>query len=217
MPVALFTRIDQSSNESTCVIEWPDTWNLTVSPSASSSSQLKGSLVSNISDVFAAATKMAASQDTQLSGFDKYLPPLYAFTMYTFTFNYLVPVSLIVVLYMLILRRLLEIKRASCSAKKRRSHRRITKMVQAIVICYIISWTPYWFAQIFHYIYQHLLEKSHSIVLRILSHSVQVVAYFSSAINPLIYSYMSESFRVDLKAAIANLNVCANRKTISNR
>lgn len=143
---------------STCIIVWPESWNFT-------------SGYTNL-------TILA----------DYYLPPLYAFTIFTFTFNYLIPVSIIVILYSQILHKLSKIKNAlKLSETKKKSHRRITKMVFKIIICYILSWSPYWFTQIFHYVYQVFLKQNFTDFLSLLSHLAQVVAYMSSAINPFIY------------------------------
>jgi hypothetical protein len=152
---------------------------------------------------------------------DEYLPPLYAFTIYSFMINYLLPVSLICILYVKILLRLFRLKRQHCfaysSRTKKRTHKRITKMVLAIIVCYMVSWTPYWFVQLFHYVYQHLFNRTNSLVLAIISHSAQVIAYFSSALNPLIYSYMNESFRNELNDSLRCLSWCKRRKHTLNR
>ena len=91
------------------------------------------------------------------------------------------PVCLIVVLYSKILRTLNQKSKRNqqlhMSKARKKSNRRISKMVFIIIVCYIVSWTPYWFTQIFFYIYQHILNKSGSLVLVVLSHFAQVVAY----------------------------------------
>ena len=110
VPIFLATKLQNQ----TCSIEWPESWNFT------------GTTNSN-------TTKFM----------DHYLPPLHAFTIYTFTFNYLIPVSIIVVLYtgiLLILREKNHLNTIKPSKTKKKSNRRITKMVLTIIICYIISW-----------------------------------------------------------------------------
>lgn len=76
-----------------------------------------------------------------------YLTPLHAFTIYTFLFNYLIPVSTIVILYLQILRRLHRKSKFRKSKSKTKSNRKITRMVLTIIVCYIICWSPYWFSQ----------------------------------------------------------------------
>ena len=168
-------------HHTTCNLEWPESWNFT------------------------------GLHANKTSFMDYYLPPLHAFTVYTIIINYLIPVSTIVILYTLILR-LLRIKEKKNTIKqsktKKKSNKRITKMVLAIIICYIMSWSPYWLLQIVQFIYQHILKKNYTLILTVMTHLVQVVAYMSSALNPFIYSYMSEAFRIDLKLVLTNCYLC---------
>jgi hypothetical protein len=85
-----------------------------------------------------------------------------------------------------------------------------------IIVCYIISWTPYWCMQLTYYVY-FILEKNQPLILIILSHFSQLIAYMSSALNPFIYSYMSEMFRNDLKAVFASCCSCLREKFPSSR
>lgn len=81
-------------------------------------------------------------------------------------------------------------------------------MVLTIVICYIVCWTPYWCYQVFNYVYQHAFEYRQSELLIIISHLVQIIAYMSSALNPFIYSYMSEAFRTSFRLVLDSCNCC---------
>jgi hypothetical protein len=206
LPIVILTKLHNVGSDTwQCAIEWPEQWH-----------QHKNFHFRNNTIELLCSNNInhdiIHTESHFHNIFDEYLPPLYAFTIYSFLVNYLIPVSLISVLYTLILKRLFRLRRQQCfayaSKTKKRTHKRITKMVLAIIICYLASWSPYWFVQIFHYIYQHLLHKSNSILLAIISHSAQVIAYFSSAINPFIYSYMNESFRNDLKASVRKLTCC---------
>lgn len=89
-------------------------------------------------------------------------------------------------------------------------------MVLTIVICYIVCWTPYWCYQVFNYVYQHAFEYNQSELLTIISHLVQTIAYMSSALNPFIYSYMSEAFRTSLQLAIDTCNCCFSKSNLSS-
>ena len=110
IPIIFVTKLQ---NE-TCRLVWPESWNFT------------GTTNSN-------TTKFM----------DQYLPPLHAFTIYTFTLNYLLPVVIIVILYsriLLFLRKKNQLNTIKQSKTKKKSNRRITKMVLTIIICYILSW-----------------------------------------------------------------------------
>nr|QVK45657.1 G protein-coupled receptor [Proales similis] len=130
---------------------------------------------------------------------------LQLFSVYSSLFCYFVPVAIIIVLYTKILLRLRELNQnsrlSSVSERRRKSHRKITKMVLMIIICYLVCWSPYWLTQIFFLVY-HMLGREFSQLLLILAHLSQMVAYMNSALNPFIYSYMSEAFKTDFKLVI---------------
>lgn len=57
------------------------------------------------------------------------------------------------------------------------------------------------------YLYHHIYKiemTEHKIHLILITHFVQIIAYLSSALNPFIYSYMSEAFRNNLKLELSN-------------
>lgn len=81
-------------------------------------------------------------------------------------------------------------------------------MVLTIVICYIVCWTPYWCYQVFNYVYQHVIGGLQSEFLVVISHLVQIIAYMSSALNPFIYSYMSEAFRTSFRLVLESCKCC---------
>jgi len=144
----------------------------------------------------------STNSSTRLS---QYFLPLHAFAVYSFVLSYLLPVTIIVILYTGILfrlRSLNKLKTFRISNRQKKTRRHITKLVLIVVIFYIISWTPYWSIQVFHYIYQVLLKATNDFNIDILAHFAQVVAYLSSAMNPIIYSYMNETFRSDLHFCI---------------
>ena len=58
--------------------------------------------------------------------------------------------------------------------------------------------------RIFNYIYQEIFKNDNTHTLMLVSHFVQIIAYLSSALNPFIYSYMSEAFRTNLQLTFTN-------------
>ena len=112
LPIIYVTQLHEET--STCRPVWPESWNFTGTTNVNT-------------------TKFM----------DQYLPPLHAFTIYTFVLNYLIPVIIIVILYsriLLFLRKKNQLNTIKQSKNKKKSNRRITKMVLTIIICYIISW-----------------------------------------------------------------------------
>lgn len=66
------------------------------------------------------------------------------FTFYTFTLGFAIPLSLILIFYYLVLRKLRTVGPKSKSKEKKRSHRKVTKLVLTVIAVYILFWTPYW-------------------------------------------------------------------------
>lgn len=66
------------------------------------------------------------------------------FTLYTFTLGFAIPLSLILIFYYLVLRKLRTVGPKSKSKEKKRSHRKVTKLVLTVIAVYILFWTPYW-------------------------------------------------------------------------
>lgn len=66
------------------------------------------------------------------------------FTWYTFTLGFAIPLSLILIFYYLVLRKLRTVGPKSKSKEKKRSHRKVTKLVLTVIAVYVLCWTPYW-------------------------------------------------------------------------
>lgn len=66
------------------------------------------------------------------------------FTLYTFTLGFAIPLCLILIFYYLVLRKLRTVGPKSKSKEKKRSHRKVTKLVLTVITVYILCWSPYW-------------------------------------------------------------------------
>lgn len=134
----------------------------------------------------------------------KSISPVQAFQFYTLIFNYLIPVTFIIAFYIQVLRK---INQKGCnlikSKNRLKSYRKITRMVLAVIGCYVICWTPYWTLQMVITIF----EDSNDIIIFV-SNLTQLIAYLNSALNPILYSYLSENFRSNLKLTFLNTICC---------
>lgn len=66
------------------------------------------------------------------------------FTLYTFTLGFAIPLCLILIFYYLVLRKLRTVGPKTKSKEKKRSHRKVTKLVLTVITVYILCWSPYW-------------------------------------------------------------------------
>ena len=113
---------------------------------------------------------------------------------------------MITTFYILVLVRLHKIRQKHKSELKQRSHRKVTRVVLAVVTAYFICWVPYWFLQIFITIDPliHSLSQNSSILpeedrsmpfLKELTHLTTIIGYANNCLNPVLYVFLSESFR----------------------
>ena len=61
------------------------------------------------------------------------------FTLYTFTLGFAIPLSLILIFYYLVLRKLRTVGPKSKSKEKKRSHRKVTKLVLTVIAVYWVN------------------------------------------------------------------------------
>ncbi|XP_012141144.1 pyrokinin-1 receptor [Megachile rotundata] len=133
----------------------------------------------------------------------------HSFELSTFLF-FVVPMSLITVLYVLIglkLRKSNMMKRSqeregSCRHHTGRSSRRVLKMLVAVVIAFFICWAPFHVQRLIA-IYgtnseDHITSNSKWIefLYLLMTYISGVLYYMSTTINPILYNIMSNKFRV---------------------
>jgi hypothetical protein len=133
------------------------------------------------------------------------IPPEVVFTYYGFLLGFLLPVSMITSFYVLVLVRLSRIRHTHKSEFKQRSHRKVTRIVLAVITAYFICWVPYWLLQIFITIDPLIdsLRMNSSMLpvngsmrfLKELTHLTTIIGYANNCLNPVLYVFLSESFR----------------------
>ena len=132
--------------------------------------------------------------------------PLKAFQFYWLTINFILPVSFIVIFYLQVLR-LLKLNsknsRLNQSMNKIRVYKKITIMCLAIIGCYVICWTPYWIVQLLLTVKADYADHS---TFRFILSMTQIIAYLNSALNPILYSFLSEDFQSNFRIACCVCN-----------
>ena len=73
---------------------------------------------------------------------------------------------------------------------KKKSRRKVTRMVLTVIAVYVICWLPYWLFQI---ITQYITSMWPW--LRKFYQLITILSYANSAVNPIIYAFLSENFR----------------------
>ncbi|XP_060071700.1 somatostatin receptor type 2-like [Ylistrum balloti] len=121
------------------------------------------------------------------------IPASKAFTWYTFLLGFAIPVSMISALYLSVILRLRTVGPVIKSKEKKRSHRKVTRMVLTVIFVYIICWLPYWVFQV------NLTFMKSGFVLT--EWRVYLFSFFTvltnanSMLNPVLYAFLSDNFR----------------------
>lgn len=115
------------------------------------------------------------------------------FIIYSFVFSFAIPLCLTLIFYCLVIQRLKTVGPKNKSKEKKRSHRKVTKLVLTVVTCYVLCWLPYWVTQIAATYTPSDQGPSEAVVY------IQLFAfclsYSNSAINPILYAFLSDNFR----------------------
>lgn len=131
------------------------------------------------------------------------------FTIYSLTLGFAIPLSLILIFYYLVLRKLRTVGPKNKSKEKKRSHRKVTKLVLTVITVYILCWLPYWISQL------ALINSPTDYCKSKLEITIFVLVgclgYSNSAMNPILYAFLSDNFKKSFMKACT----CAKGKDIN--
>lgn len=126
-----------------------------------------------------------------------------------FAFCYVIPLTLVVVLYGAMLKRLLHgvVPRGSQSGEGHRSKRRVTRMVVVVVVMFALAWLP--FQVIFMVQFFGTYPTSTAFIgIKI---ACTCFAYMNSCVNPFLYAFFSENFRKSFRKVLSFGTIRYNR------
>ncbi|XP_053953650.1 somatostatin receptor type 2-like [Anastrepha ludens] len=116
------------------------------------------------------------------------------FTLYTFFLGFATPLCFILCFYYLVIRKLHTVGSKHKSKEKKRSHRKVTRLVLTVITVYILCWLPYWISQVA--LINSNPMQSHLSRLEILIFLLLFcLVYSNSAMNPILYAFLSDNFR----------------------
>lgn len=114
-----------------------------------------------------------------------------AFILYTALLGFFCPLLVICLCYLLIV---VKVKSAGARAglsKRRRSERKVTRMVVIIVVVFVLCWLPFFILNIVNLI-QTLPDTN--VVTGVYFLAV-ILTYVNSCANPLLYGFLSDNFK----------------------
>ncbi|XP_061536630.1 somatostatin receptor type 5-like [Phycodurus eques] len=133
-----------------------------------------------------------------------------AFIVYTFTVGFCFPLVVICMSYLLIVIKIRSVsKRAQAtSLHRRRSERKVTRMVVVVVAVFVLCWLPFYALNIVNLLV--VLPGD----LRGLYFFVVALSYANSCANPILYAFLSDNFKRGFRKALcwASRRVCNHER-----
>ncbi|CAL8123005.1 unnamed protein product [Orchesella dallaii] len=85
-------------------------------------------------------------------------------------------------------------QQANRARDRKKSHRKVTKLVLTVITVYFLCWAPYWTMQLALIFTPHE-QARHSGVMLFLFLFCGCLSYSNSAMNPILYAFLSENFK----------------------
>ncbi|KYN12061.1 PREDICTED: somatostatin receptor type 2-like [Trachymyrmex cornetzi] len=148
------------------------------------------------------------------------------FTFYMLIFSFIVPLIFILVFYLLVIKKLRTVGPKNKSKEKKRSHRKVSRLVLTVIVVYVFCWLPYWVTQVaLIYTPPKQCQTNISIASFLLA---GFLSYSNSAMNPILYAFLSDNFKKsflkacncaagkDINATLNNENSVFPRRKIND-
>ncbi|KAK3519726.1 hypothetical protein QTP70_003704 [Hemibagrus guttatus] len=114
-----------------------------------------------------------------------------AFMFYTFVLGFFLPLLVICLCYLLIIIKVKSSGIRVSSSKRKRSERKVTRMVSIVVAVFVFCWLPFY---VFN-VTSVTGTISTTPILRSTFAFVVVLGYANSCANPILYAFLSENFK----------------------
>ncbi|KAG7504532.1 hypothetical protein JOB18_011254 [Solea senegalensis] len=130
-----------------------------------------------------------------------------AFIIYTSTVGFFCPLLIICLCYLLIIFKIRSSgkKVHATSIKRRKSERKVTRMVVIVVAMFVVCWLPFYAVNIINLLVS-LPAEYHG-----LYYFVVVLGYANSCANPIIYGFLSDNFKRGFRKAL-----CRSTRKVEN-
>lgn len=126
-------------------------------------------------------------------------PPGTAFIWYSMFLGFGIPLPMICIFYFLLIMRLSSTGSLLNNKSQKMRQRKVTIMILAVIGMYIICWMPYWIHQVTMCLLD--VENIPRWMYRIFPF-IMVFSYTNSAVNPILYAFLSDSFRQTFYSAM---------------
>ncbi|KAK6466305.1 somatostatin receptor type 1 [Huso huso] len=110
-----------------------------------------------------------------------------AFVIYTFLLGFLLPVVAICLCYCLIVVKMRAVALKAGWLQRRKSEKKITRMVMLVVTVFVICWMPFYIIQLLS-VFQRPPDP-------VITQLFVILSYANSGANPILYVFVSGNFR----------------------
>ncbi|XP_066574035.1 somatostatin receptor type 1 [Amia ocellicauda] len=110
-----------------------------------------------------------------------------AFVVYTFLLGFLLPVVAICMCYCLIVVKMRAVALKAGWLQRRKSEKKITRMVMLVVAVFVVCWMPFYVTQ--------LLSVFWAPPNPTITQLFVILSYANSGANPILYGFVSDNFR----------------------
>ncbi|KAG8516804.1 Somatostatin receptor type 4 [Galemys pyrenaicus] len=109
------------------------------------------------------------------------------FVIYTFLLGFLLPVLAIGLCYLLIVGKMRAVALRAGWQQRRRSEKKITRLVLMVVAVFVLCWMPFYVVQLLN-LFVTSLDAT-------VNHVSLILSYANSCANPILYGFLSDNFR----------------------
>ncbi|KAG5832594.1 hypothetical protein ANANG_G00292770 [Anguilla anguilla] len=121
-----------------------------------------------------------------------------AFILYTATLGFFCPLLVICMCYLLIVFKVKSARVRAGFTTRRRSERKVTRMVVIMVVVFVLCWLPFFFINMVNLV---SILPENNVTAGVYFFSV-ILTYVNSCANPLLYGFLSENFKQSFRRAL---------------
>ncbi|XP_064179636.1 somatostatin receptor type 5 [Anguilla rostrata] len=121
-----------------------------------------------------------------------------AFILYTAILGFFGPLLVICLCYLLIVVRVKSAGVRAGFTKRRKSERKVTRMVVIIVVVFVLCWLPFFIINMVNLVF---ILPENSLMAGVYFFAV-ILSYVNSCANPLLYGFLSDNFKQSFRKVL---------------
>ncbi|XP_047428884.1 somatostatin receptor type 5-like isoform X2 [Mugil cephalus] len=127
------------------------------------------------------------------------------FILYTSIMGFFGPLVVICLCYLLIVVKLRSASVRAGLTRRRKSERKVTRMVVIIVLVFVLCWLPFYTTNMVNLAYP-IPENNATIYF-----SLVILTYVNSCANPVLYAFLSKNFKQSFQKALCCYKKCTSK------